>query len=74
MVFLDSQGSQSRFTDAVRIKEWLEDGQEIKPLRKLSFKQPISTLGMASYLTPNAGSNNSAPNHQTIESLLQENQ
>jgi D-alanyl-D-alanine endopeptidase (penicillin-binding protein 7) len=74
MVFLDSQGSQSRFTDAVRIKDWLEEGQEIRPLRKISFKQPINSLGVASYLTPNLNSSNTTTGHQTIESLLQENQ
>lgn len=35
MVFLDSMGSLSRFADAVRVKEWLEESETIKPLRKL---------------------------------------
>ena len=35
MVFLDSAGSLSRFADAVRVKDWLEDASELRPIRKL---------------------------------------
>lgn len=35
MIFLDSVGVQSRFADAIRVREWLENGQEHATLRKL---------------------------------------
>lgn len=40
MVFLDSAGSQSRFADAVRVKDWLEEQSGIKTSRRLAFKNP----------------------------------
>jgi serine-type D-Ala-D-Ala endopeptidase (penicillin-binding protein 7) len=46
MVFLDSVGSQSRFADAVRVKEWLEDSEQRLGNRKLAglkvINQPVS--------------------------------
>lgn len=37
LVFLDSAGTQSRFADAVRVKDWYQqiDPSEIRPLRRL---------------------------------------
>lgn len=37
MVFLDSAGKLSRFADAVRVKEWIEESSELKPLRRVSL-------------------------------------
>ena len=39
MIFLDSAGSLSRFADAVRVKDWLEDASELRPIRKLPHVQ-----------------------------------
>lgn len=36
MVFLDSVGVQSRFADAIRVKEWIESSDQHAALRKLS--------------------------------------
>lgn len=41
MVFLDSVASQSRFADAVRVKEWLEGIDQKEPIRKLSNLKPV---------------------------------
>jgi D-alanyl-D-alanine endopeptidase (penicillin-binding protein 7) len=35
MVFLDSVGKQSRFADAVRVREWLEANPNPESIRKL---------------------------------------
>jgi D-alanyl-D-alanine endopeptidase (penicillin-binding protein 7) len=35
MVFLDSVGKQSRFADAVRVRQWLEANPTPQPLRRL---------------------------------------
>ncbi|SMC66934.1 serine hydrolase [Polynucleobacter kasalickyi] len=75
MVFLDSQGSQSRFADAVRVKQWIDDQPDVKAMRKLALKGSGS-IGSSS-LMPSL-SNTSTPasqpfSHQTIESLLQNN-
>ncbi len=35
MVFLDSVGAQSRFADAVRVRQWLEANPSPQPLRRL---------------------------------------
>jgi D-alanyl-D-alanine endopeptidase (penicillin-binding protein 7) len=39
LVFLDSVGTQSRFADAVRVKDWIESYQpgEPKPIRRLTM-------------------------------------
>jgi D-alanyl-D-alanine endopeptidase (penicillin-binding protein 7) len=37
MVFLDSAGKLSRFADAVRVKDWIEDSPDLKPLRRVSI-------------------------------------
>ena len=39
LVFLDSVGTQSRFADAVRVKDWIERYQpgEPKPIRRLTM-------------------------------------
>lgn len=37
MVFLDSVGLVSRFADAVRVKDWLEAGNDVKGLRHISL-------------------------------------
>jgi D-alanyl-D-alanine endopeptidase (penicillin-binding protein 7) len=37
MVFLDSAGKLSRFADAVRVKEWIEESSDLKPLRRVSL-------------------------------------
>lgn len=37
MVFLDSAGKLSRFADAVRVKEWIEESEDLKPLRRVSL-------------------------------------
>ena len=41
MVFLDSIGSQSRFADAVRVKEWVESPEEYPALRQLTPVKPV---------------------------------
>ena len=41
MVFLDSMGSQSRFADAVRVKEWVESSDEYPALRQLTSVKPV---------------------------------
>ena len=41
MVFLDSMGSQSRFADAVRVKEWVESSDEYPTLRQLTPLKPV---------------------------------
>ena len=45
MVFLDSAGKLSRFADAVRIKEWVEDGSEVHAIRRLSFDKASGNAG-----------------------------
>ncbi|WP_243391914.1 serine hydrolase [Polynucleobacter meluiroseus] len=35
LVFLDSVGTQSRFADAVRVKDWYERSGELQPIRRL---------------------------------------
>lgn len=76
MVFLDSQGSQSRFADAVRVKQWIDDQPDTKAMRKLALKGGgnVSSYG---YLMPslsNASNTTSQPfTNQTIESILQQN-
>ena len=42
MVFLDSVGIQSRFADAVRVKDWIEGAEQHAALRKLSSLKPIT--------------------------------
>lgn len=37
MVFLDSVGKQSRFADAVRVKEWIEETNEVRSIRRVSL-------------------------------------
>lgn len=37
MVFLDSAGKLSRFADAVRVKEWIEESSDLRPLRRVSL-------------------------------------
>lgn len=39
MVFLDSSGKVSRFADAVRVKEWIEDSAEARSLRHLALER-----------------------------------
>ena len=45
MVFLDSAGKLSRFADAVRVKEWVEDGSEVHTIRRLSFDKSAGNAG-----------------------------
>jgi D-alanyl-D-alanine endopeptidase (penicillin-binding protein 7) len=73
MVFLDSQGSQSRFADAVRVKQWIDEQPEVKATRKLALKGS-STINPGNLMPTLSNSTNPAPHsfsHQTIESLLQ---
>lgn len=45
MVFLDSVGIVSRFADAVRVKEWLEAGSDVRGLRTISLdKSGVANL------------------------------
>jgi D-alanyl-D-alanine endopeptidase (penicillin-binding protein 7) len=44
MVFLDSVGSQSRFADAVRVKDWLEDLEPRSGGRKLAGVKVIGPI------------------------------
>jgi D-alanyl-D-alanine endopeptidase (penicillin-binding protein 7) len=39
MVFLDSAGKLSRFADAVRVKEWIEESPDLKPLRRVNLER-----------------------------------
>ncbi len=39
MVFLDSAGKLSRFADAVRVKEWIEETGDAKPIRHLALEK-----------------------------------
>lgn len=41
MVFLDSVGVQSRFADAIRVKEWIENTDQHPALRKISNLKPL---------------------------------
>jgi len=41
MVFLDSVGSQSRFADAVRVRDWLENAQDYPSLRELKSSNSV---------------------------------
>jgi serine-type D-Ala-D-Ala endopeptidase (penicillin-binding protein 7) len=41
MVFLDSVGVQSRFADAIRVKEWIESSDQHAALRKLSQSKTV---------------------------------
>jgi len=42
MVFLDSVGVQSRFADAIRVKEWIESSDQHAALRKLSQGKTVA--------------------------------
>jgi len=79
MVFLDSEGSQSRFADAVRVKQWIDDQPDLKSVRKLALKGN-SNPNNSNYLIPslsnaaNASPAEEAPfNSQTIEGVLKNN-
>jgi D-alanyl-D-alanine endopeptidase (penicillin-binding protein 7) len=76
MVFLDSQGSQSRFADAVRVNQWIDDQPDTKAMRKLALKGGGNASSYG-YLMPslsNASNTTSQPlSSQTIESILQQN-
>jgi D-alanyl-D-alanine endopeptidase (penicillin-binding protein 7) len=79
MVFLDSEGSQSRFADAVRVKQWIDDQPNLQAVRKLSLKGNSNIMN-SNYLMPTLsnGSNASTAStnsfsNQTIESILQNN-
>lgn len=39
MVFLDSAGKLSRFADAVRVKDWIEEGGDVKAIRHMTFEK-----------------------------------
>jgi D-alanyl-D-alanine endopeptidase (penicillin-binding protein 7) len=43
MVFLDSAGKLSRFADAVRVKEWIEEGGDVKALRRIGLEKSGAT-------------------------------
>ncbi len=79
MVFLDSEGSQSRFADAVRVKQWIYDQPELKSVRRLALKGNSNSIN-SNYLIPslsnaaNASSGEEQPfSSQTIESILKNN-
>ena len=79
MVFLDSEGSQSRFADAVRVKQWIYDQPELKSVRRLALKGNSNSIN-SKYLIPslsnaaNASSGEEQPfSSQTIESILKNN-
>jgi len=79
MVFLDSEGSQSRFADAVRVKQWIDDQPDLKSVRKLALKGNSNPIN-SNYLIPslsnaaNASSVEEPPfSSQTIESILKNN-
>ena len=79
MVFLDSEGSQSRFADAVRVKQWIDDQPDLKSVRRLALKGN-SNPSNSNYLIPslsnaaNASPAEEAPfKSQTIESILKNN-
>lgn len=73
MVFLDSEGSQSRFADAVRVKDWLESqtNSEMKGLRHLVFKSPSPDHAINTNINPNnLMPNMSNPNNLTGNSSM----
>jgi len=79
MVFLDSEGSQSRFADAVRVKQWIDDQPNLQVVRKLSLKGNSNPMNsnylmptLSTVSNPSKASTNSLSN-QTIESILQNN-
>jgi len=79
MVFLDSEGSQSRFADAVRVKQWIDDQPDVKSVRRLALKGNSNSIN-SNYLIPslsnaaNASSAEELPfSGQTIESILKNN-
>ena len=79
MVFLDSEGSQSRFADAVRVKQWIDDQPNLQVVRKLSLKGHSNPMNsnylmptLSTVSNPSTASTNSLSN-QTIESILQNN-
>lgn len=79
MVFLDSEGSQSRFADAVRVKQWIDDQPDLKSVRRLALKGNSNPIN-SNYLIPglsnaaNASSSEEPPfSSQTIESILKNN-
>jgi len=76
MVFLDSVGSQSRFADAVRVKEWIDEQPNLQVVRKLSLKVNSNTNN-SNYLIPSLADSSTTPtntfSNQTIESILQKN-
>ena len=37
MIFLDSDGKQSRFADALRVRNWVADGADVKAKRKIAL-------------------------------------
>lgn len=39
MVFLDSAGKLSRFADAVRVKDWIEEGGDVKAIRRIGLEK-----------------------------------